>query len=107
MNTATISQPSHTTRKQLLAAEQTAFSRIPGMNKLRNATPDTIAALMNKYPDAAFALMISENLFTGDREQNEIHQRAYKAILNGEPMTGIRFRYDYDLEDYLLKHMWD
>lgn len=107
MNTATISQLSHTTRKQLLAAEQTAFSRIPGMDKLRNATPDTIAALMNKYPDAAFALMISENLFTGDREQNEIHQRAYKAILNGEPMTGIRFRYDYDLEDYLLKHMWD
>lgn len=107
MNTATISQPSHTTRKQLLADEQTAFSRIPGMDKLRSATPDTIAALMNKYPDAAFALMISENLFTGDREQNEIHQRAYKAILNGEPMTGIRFRYDYDLEDYLLKHMWD
>ncbi len=63
--------------------------------------------LKNKYPDAAFALMISENLFTGDQEQNEIHQRAYKAILNGEPMTGIRFRYDYDLEAYLLKHMWD
>ncbi len=107
MNTATVSQSTSITRGQLLAAEKTAFSRIPGMDKLRSATPDTIAALKNKYPDAAFALMISENLFTGDQEQNEIHQRAYKAILNGEPMTGIRFRYDYDLEAYLLKHMWD
>ena len=107
MNTATVSQSTPITRGQLLAAERTAFSRIPGMDKLQSATPDTIAALKNKYPEAAFALMISENLFTGDQEQNEIHQRAYKAILNGEPMTGIRFRYDYDLESYLLKHMWD
>ncbi len=107
MNTATVSQSIPITRGQLLAAEKTAFNRIPGMDKLRSATPDTITALKNKYPDAAFALMISENLFTGDQEQNEIHQRAYKAILNGEPMTGIRFRYDYDLEAYLLKHMWD
>ncbi len=107
MNTATTAQPTHMTIGQLLAAEETAFSQIPGMDKLRSATPDTVADLKNKFPDAAFALMISENLFTGDWEQNEIHQRAYKAILNGEPMTGIRFRYDYDLEDYLLKHMWD
>ncbi len=107
MNTATISQSTHMTKGQLLAAEKTAFSRIPGMDKLRSAAPDALAALKNKYPDAAFALMISENLFTGDWEQNEIHQRAYKAILEGEPMTGIRFRYDCDLEEYLLKHMWD
>lgn len=107
MNTATVSQSTPISEGQLLAAEKTAFSWIPGMDRLRNATPDTIAALRNKYPDAAFALMISENLFTGDQEQNEIHQRAYEAILNREPMTGIRFRYDYDLEDYLLKHMWD
>ena len=45
--------------------------------------------------------------YTDDREQNEIHQRAYTSILNGEPLTGVRFRYDYDLESYLLKHMWD
>ncbi len=107
MNTATISQPTHMTKGQLLAAEKTAFSRIPGMDKLRSAAPDTLAALKNKYPDAAFALMISENLFTGDWEQNEIHQRAYKAILEGESMTEIRFRYDCDLEEYLLRHMWD
>lgn len=24
-----------------------------------------------------------------------------------EPITGIRHKYDYDLESYLLKHMWD
>lgn len=51
--------------------------------------------------------MIVGNLFSGDREQNEIHQRAYTAILNGEPITGVRFKYDYDLESYLLNHMWD
>ena len=60
-----------------------------------------------KYPDAAFALMITQGLFAGDREQNEIHQRAYTAILNGESINGVRFKYDYDLEAYLLKHMWD
>ena len=51
--------------------------------------------------------MIAGNLFVGDREQNEIHQKAYAAILNGEPITGVRFKYDYDLESYLLRHMWD
>ena len=51
--------------------------------------------------------MITQGLFAGDREQNEIHQRAYTAILNGESINGVRFKYDYDLEAYLLKHMWD
>ena len=68
---------------------------------------ESIPELEVQYPDAAFALMISGNLFVGDREQNEIHQKAYTAILNGESITGVRFKYDYDLESYLLKHMWD
>lgn len=51
--------------------------------------------------------MIVGNLFSSDREQNEIHQKAYTAILNGDSITGVRFKYDYDLESYLLKHMWD
>ncbi|MGM9600587.1 MAG: hypothetical protein ACI3W5_03230 [Faecousia sp.] len=41
------------------------------------------------------------------RLQNEIHPKAYTAILNGESTTGVWFKYDYDLESYLLKHMWD
>lgn len=107
MNTAAISSSVRHTHQDLLSQELATFSRIPGMDKLRQATPDRLPELEAKYPDAAFALMISENLFVGDWEQNEIHQRAYSAILNGEPITGVRFKYDYDLESYLLKHMWD
>ena len=104
MNTTASIQP---TMRHLLETEAAVFSTIPGIDILRHAAPDSIPELETKYPDAAFALMISENLFVGDWEQNEIHQRAYSAILNGESITGVRFKYDYDLESYLLKHMWD
>lgn len=107
MSTATIANPIHHTRKELLKREEAVFSHIPGIDKLRQATPENIPELEAKYPDAAFALMIVGNLFSGDREQNEIHQRAYTSILNGESITGVRFKYDYDLESYLLNHMWD
>ena len=95
------------TRQDLQRQEDAVFNSIPGMNILRRASPESIPELEVQYPDAAFALMIAGNLFVGDREQNEIHQKAYTAILNGESITGVRFKYDYDLESYLLKHMWD
>ena len=95
------------TRQELLRQQEAVFNSIPGMSALRHAAPESVPELEAKYPDAAFALMISDNLFVGDREQNEIHQKAYAAILNGESITGVRFKYDYDLESYLLKHMWD
>lgn len=104
MNTAS---PSQSTMRRLLETEAAVYSKIPGMDKLRHASPGSISELEVKYPDAAFALMIADNLFVGDKEQNEIHQRAYTAILSGEPITGVRFKYDFDLESYLLKHMWD
>ena len=93
--------------QHLLETEYAIYSQIPGMDLLCHAAPEAMPELEDKYPDAAFALMISENLFAGDREQNEIHQRAYKAILDGAPIGGVRFRYDYDLEAYLERHMWD
>lgn len=95
------------TRQDLQRQEGAVFNSIPGMNILCHASPESIPELEVQYPDAAFALMIAGNLFVGDREQNEIHQKAYTAILNGESITGVRFKYDYDLESYLLKHMWD
>lgn len=107
MSSAVITPSVHYTMQFLREKEQTVFNTIPGMERLRWATPDTISELEAKYPDAAFALMIANNLHIGDREQNEIHQKAYTAILNGESITGVRFKYDYDLEAYLLKHMWD
>ena len=95
------------TRQDLQRQEDAVLNSIPGMNILCHASPESIPELEVQYPDAAFALMIAGNLFVGDREQNEIHQKAYTAILNGESITGVRFKYDYDLESYLLKHMWD
>ena len=95
------------TRQELLQQQEAVFSRIPGISVLRRATPEDIAELEMKSPDAAFALMISDNLFVGDRELNEIHQKAYTAILSGESISGVRFRYDFDTESYLRRHMWD
>ena len=60
-----------------------------------------------RYPDAAFALMVANHLSMGNQEQNAIHQKAYLSILEGEPIQNVRFRYDYDLEQYLERHMWD
>ena len=99
--------PTYRTWQELLQQQEAAFRHIPGMNALRHAGPGHVPELKEKYPDAAFALMISDNLFVGDQEQNEIHQKAYTAILNGESITGVRFKYDCDLESYLQKHMWD
>ncbi len=107
MNTAVISKPSRVTMRQLQEAEAAVYSQIPGMGELLNATQETISDLEARFPDAAFARMISENLFTGDWEQNEIHQQAYFSILNGESIPQVRFRYDRDMEDYLERHMWD
>lgn len=107
MRTQAVSAPVRHTRQELMNQQEASFRRIPGMDQLRSASPDHLAELEAKYPDAAFALMISQNLFSGDREQDEIHQRAYSAIINGESITGVRFKYDYDLESYLLNHMWD
>lgn len=102
-----VRNPIHLRRNVLRQREQDVLDSIPGMEKLRNSPPEQIPELEAVYPDAAFVMMITQSLFSGDREQNEIHQRAYTAILSGEPINGVRFRYDYDLEDYLLKHMWD
>ena len=97
----------HPTNAALFRREADVFSHIRGMDVLLQAPPEKADDLQAKYPDAAFALMISDNLFVGDREQNEIHQKAYTAILSGESITGVQFKYDYDLESYLLRHMWD
>ena len=95
------------TMRQLQMKEQTVFSAIPGMSELLHARGDKADALRVKYPDAAFALMAAENLFTGDREQNMIHQNAYFSILNGETIPNARFRYDREMDAYVERHMWD
>ena len=87
--------------------EAAVFSKIKGMDILLNAAPDSAEQLRTQYPDAAFALMTADNLFTGDREQCDIHQKAYYAILKGESLKNIRYRYEREMEAYVQRHMWD
>lgn len=87
--------------------EEAIFSHIRGMELLRQAPPEKSAALRAQYPDAAFALMTADNLFTGDSEQCAIHQTAYFSILKGENIKNIRFRYEKEMDAYVQRHMWD
>ena len=107
MNAANITAKPRMTMQQLQIKEQAVFSTIPGMQELLHAAPHRREALQARYPDAAFALMTAENLFTGDREQNIIHQKAYFSILSGETLANIRFRYQRDMDLYVQEHMWD
>ena len=94
-------------REKLAARERAAFSKIPGMSELLQSSPEKREDMECRYPDAAFALMVADHLSMGNREQNAIHQKAYLSILGGESIQNVRFRYDYDLEQYLERHMWD
>ena len=107
MNTSSIAQTTHSIR-YYRQREKIVFDSIPGINELRTASSvDHFLQLQAQYPDASFALMTASNLFCKDRELNAIHLKAYQAILNGEPISNVRFRYDYDLENYLERHLWD
>ena len=108
MNTAVIPQKQPHTIRHYRQLEKTVFDRIPGMRELRQAAGEEQYSLLQaKYPDAAFALMTASNLFCKDRELNAIHLKAYQSILEGEPIANVRYRYDYDLEMYLERHLWD
>lgn len=107
MNTSAIPQTTHSIR-YYRQKEKSIIASIPGIDALRAASSEgQFHQLQLQYPDASFALMITSNLFCKDRELNAIHLKAYQAILNGEPISNVRFRYDYDLENYLEHHLWD
>ena len=108
MNTSVISRNQTHSMRHYRSLEKIAFARIPGMEELCNASSEEQYSLLQaRYPDAAFALMTAQNLFCKDRELNEIHLKAYRSILDGESISNVRFRYDYDLEAYLERHLWD
>lgn len=102
-----MSSSSCPTNAAIFQREARVFSHIPGMSLLLHATPEAQVALESQYPDAAFALMAADNLFTGDQEQCAIHQEAYFSILRGESMKNIRFRYEKEMDAYVQRHMWD
>ena len=107
MNTMTVTNNPPMTMRYLQMKEQAVFSAIPGMAELQQARGHAADTLRARYPDAAFALMTAENLFSGDRELRMIHQNAYFSILDGESIPNARFRYDREMDAYVQRHMWD
>ena len=95
------------TRKEILDKERNAYSKITGMEKVLCAKQSERDAIAAQYPDAVFALMIANNLFGHDREQCLINQSAYFAILNGENINDVRFKYDKAMKKYVERHLWD
>jgi hypothetical protein len=60
-----------------------------------------------EFCDAAFALEIISNPFIADRELGAIQMEAYSAILNGEAISGVHYKYDRQVDAYLTQHNWD
>lgn len=89
------------------------LSCIPGMDRRPFSGCGTEYDLWAEtYPDAAFALMIRQGEYQSyflrlDREQAGIFHRAYMALLRGESIADVRFRYERDTTQYLQRHMWD
>ena len=87
--------------------EAAALRRIPGVRELLTANRDQKSALEWKYPEAVFALNIISNPFVQDRELGAIRMEAYSAILNGESISSVHYKYDRQMDAYLARHNWD
>ena len=87
--------------------EAAALCRIPGVRELMSAKGNLRSTLEQKYPYAAFALQIVSNPFIPDRELGTIQMEAYSAILNGEAISGVHYKYDRQVDAYLTQHNWD
>ena len=96
-----------TNREFFREREAAALRRIPGVRELLKATADQQPVLEQKYPDAVFALQIISNPFIKDREVGAIQMEAYAAILDGEAISSVRYRYDRQMDAYVSRHNWD
>lgn len=80
---------------------------IPGLSQLMRADGNSYDVLVGMYPDAAFTLMVMNNLFHHDCEFSEIHQQAFSAIIDGADIPSVHRRYDLYMDAYWQKHLWD
>ena len=87
--------------------ERVAYQKISGMNEVLTAKPVDMEAVSAKYPDAGFALMIHDEVVCGIEGIRNIVQKAHAAIMDGENMDNIRFRYTKEMDEYFQKHTWD
>ena len=86
---------------------QSVFDAIPGMDVLLHTSGAAYEDASARYPDAAFALMTANNLFSHDTDLAAIHQQAFFSILDGAAIPSVRVRYDRQMDTYLQKHLWD
>lgn len=95
------------TLKDYRTRERAVYEKIEGIDELLHAEQYQKEQLAEAYPDAAFALFISESLFHHCRDLSEIHQRAYFSILSGEHIPSVRRRFERETDKYIQEHMWD
>ena len=107
MNRATSNAVKMTNREFFQQREAAALRRIPGVRELLRATPEQRSLLEQKYPDAVFALQIVSNPFIRDREVGAIQMEAYSAILDGNTIADVRYKYDRQMDAYVARHNWD
>ena len=107
MNTSISNAVVMSNREFFRQREAAALRRIPGIRELMSANGDQRSALEQKYPDAAFALKIISHPFIADRELGAIQMEAYSAILNGESISGVHYKYDRQMDAYVTRHNWD
>lgn len=107
MNTSISNAVVMSNREFFRQREAAALRRIPGVRDLITARDDRRPALEQRYPDAAFALKIISNPFIPDRELGAIQMEAYSAILNGESISGVHYKYDRQMDAYVTRHNWD
>ena len=107
MNRSTSNAVQMTNREFFRQAEAAALRRIPGVRELLKANAEQRPALESKYPDAVFALQILSDPFVKDREVGAIRMEAYAAILNGDVIADVRYKYDRQMDAYVARHNWD
>lgn len=87
--------------------ERIAYQKITGMKEVLTAQPGDMEKVSAKYPDAVFAIMIHDEMVCGIRGVRNIVQKAHAAIIDGESMENVRFRYTKEMDEYFREHTWD
>lgn len=88
-------------------SERTAYQKIAGMNEILRAKPCELEAISTKYPDAMFAIMIHDEMICRVAGVRNIVRKAHKAIIEGEGIENVRFRYTKEMDEYFREHAWD
>lgn len=87
--------------------ERVVYQKISGMNDVLTAKPADLEQVSAKYPDAVFAIMIHDEMVCGIEGVRNIVQKAHTAIMDGENMDNVRFRYTKEMDEYFREHAWD